>query len=79
MRKYKVKEVLKIPEEPPPNPHHLEWAAELQEQYGLHNFSFDYIVKQWQHYSKTYCAGWLNPCKESVEHVFCVKLEEDKS
>lgn len=53
------------------------YAEELIATYGLGVFyTAPEVITMWEDYSEDYCAAWLNPNKESVEHVFGVKLRE---
>jgi len=55
---------------------HYEYAKEMQEKYGLHDFKLSEIVVIWVNHSEDMCAGWLVDSKEEIESVFGVKLEE---
>ena len=64
------------PEAPEMREHHMEYAKELKETYGLPH-SLEEIAVQWHWYShENYCAGWLNDSKYSIEKCFGVVLEE---
>lgn len=58
--------------------HHLTFASEMQTKYGLHHFSIEDIIRRWEDYSETYCAGWIGDDPETVSEVFGVILEEVK-
>jgi hypothetical protein len=76
--KYKIIEVVGKPEyEDEYDEFKKEQAKEMMFKYGLHShFSLDEVMKAWQLYSDSLCAGWIIDNKESVESVFKVVLEE---
>jgi len=75
--RYKVIRITQDSEYPrSPDTEQLLWAKELQEKFDLYHLTIDDINLIWSQYSEDFCAGWLYPDKESVEHAFGVELEE---